>query len=96
MATNAPAVASVTLQKFIDACVASVKRRDGTNPAAAPNAFKDAAGDVITLSETSDFEVVLRTNPGGQSAWIKIIPNGSRALSIQGEVDLTVLATKLV
>jgi hypothetical protein len=95
MATNVPAVASVTLQKLVDACIASTKYHSGSAPDAAPSAFKDRAGKTITVTESSEIDITIKVNPGGNSAWVKVVPNSSRAQSIQGEIDLIVLATKL-
>jgi hypothetical protein len=96
MATNAPSVADLTFQKFIDACIASVRLPSGSAPDAAPSAFKDKLGTTLTVSETSEFKITFRTNPGGMSATMKIEPVGSRAYSISGPVDTTLLASKLV
>jgi len=97
MATSVPGVLDLTLQKFVDAMIASTVRRDGTAPAAAPNAFKDRVGKTI-LPSGSEVTVTFKINPDGLSAHVTVQvmgdPNGSQA--ILGDVSLAVLATKLV
>jgi hypothetical protein len=95
MSTNAPSVANTAFQKFIDACIASVIYNGGGAPDAAPSAFKDRLQKTITADETSEFQVVFRTAPGGNGASLKIEAIGSRAMSIEGAVDPVVLAAKL-
>lgn len=95
MSTNASQVASVTLQKLIDGIIASIKFNSGASPAAAPNAFKNHNQEVITV-ESSEFKIEVTVNPGGNSAYAKVMPIGSMASCIEGQIDLTTLATKLV
>lgn len=97
MSTNAPGVSDLTLRKLIDGLIASIVRRDGTAPDAAPDAFKDRVGGDITAT-TAEFAIEFRTNPDGLSAWCKVSPLGdpAGAQAISGNVDLAVLATKLV
>jgi hypothetical protein len=96
MATNAPSVESVTLQKLIDGIIASIRFNSGSAPSAAPNAFKNRNQETITVTDASEFVVTVKVNGGGTSAWAKVEPLGSIASSIEGAVDLTTLATKLV
>ena len=93
MSTNAPTVA-VPLQKLVDAVIASVVFNSGASPSAAPNAFKDGNQKVITIADTTEFQIVVTIN--GDSAYAKVEPIGSMAKSIEGSLNLTTLATKLV
>jgi hypothetical protein len=97
MATSAPSVQNLTLQKLIDALISSTRRPDGTVPDAAPNAFKDSLQVTVSSADTSDFELIVRTDPsGGNTASVQVRAIGSKALSIMGKLDTTILATKLV
>lgn len=97
MSTNAGAITNVTLQKLVDAIIASITYPDGSHPAAAPNAWKhEGTGRQLDSTDTVQFNVEVRINPDGSSAWGRVTPIGSRASSLEGQLDLTVLATKLV
>lgn len=91
MSTNAPSVIDPNLQLLIDTMLTAIKLPDGSAPAAAPNAFKDRTGEVVSTADTSEFEIVIRTNPGGQTATAKVVPVGSVAASIEGVFDAAVL-----
>jgi outer membrane biosynthesis protein TonB len=93
-------IPDLTLAKFANAIVASIKTPTGTVPAA----FKDRLGATINtdVSSTStagrggELTVEFKINPDGASAWAKVVsksPKGS--YSIQGMIDVAVLATKL-
>ena len=96
MATNAPNC-NVTIQKHVDGLIASVKRPDGTYPAAAPNAFVDRLGKQLAAPTGNEFHIEFRVNADGNSAWVRIAPpeTSQGVSSIEGFVDLSVLATKL-
>lgn len=95
MATSFPAVKDATLAKFLDALVACVRSPTGTAPDAAPNAFKDRVQKTVGTEDTSEVKVTFRVNPGGQSAFAVIVPIGSKAQAILGNVDIPTLAAKL-
>lgn len=95
MSTNFAGVTDLTLQKLCDKLLTCVRTNSGSAPAAAPNAFKDRNGDVLT-TRTGEVEIVFRTNPDGTSATLKVIPIGDVASSFEGTVDVTTLAAILV
>lgn len=93
MATNVSGITNTTLQKLVDALIASTKFKDGTAPAAAPNAFKDRLGNQINANDAAEVTCTVRVFP--THAQIEVLPVGSKANAILGECDLAVLATKL-
>lgn len=106
MATSVGDVANVTLQKLADAIISSLKRPDGTFYAAAPNAFVDRLQTtqstlVPSTSQadkgSSEYSIEIRINPGGNSAWAKVVSHTPRGAQVcNGTIDLATLATKLV
>lgn len=96
MSTNVAGVKDATLQKLCDAVIACIRSNSGTLPAAAPNAFKDKRGNVLTVSDTAEVEIRIRISPCGMCASASVAPIGSKASAIVGSLDLGVLATKLV
>ena len=92
--TNFPAVSNATLQKLCDKMTTCARFATGDAPAAAPNAFKDSQGRVVPAN-TGEVQIIIRTNPDGTSAFVKIEPIGTPAYSIEGQMDLATLASIL-
>ena len=101
MPTMFPDVQDATLQKLCDAVVTSVRRNDGSIPAA----FTDRLYVPVTTSvpagsqATPGREVAIefRVNPDGLSAFAKVRVATARGVySIEGAIDPSLLATKLV
>lgn len=102
MSTSFGGVRNATLQKLCDSITACLVRPDGTSYPAAPNAFKDRLGnqlpnDVNVGESGREVSLEIRINPDGLSAFAKIVyktPVG--VSSLQGDVNIATLATKLV
>lgn len=96
-------VSDVTLAKLINGLGASIRQPGGSilteyqdgqgkNVSAGVPADKQAA-----LGKATEFEINIRVNPDGASASAKIVCKSPRGIySIEGAIDNTVLATKLV
>ena len=96
-------VSNVALQKLIAGIGLSIRQPNGS----IKTAYTDRSGVVVnaevpaalqaSLGRATEFELVVRVNPDGQTAWAKVLcktPQGS--YDIEGQIDTTVLATKLV
>lgn len=90
--SNFPGLTNATLQKVADKLLTCVRSNTGTAPAAAPNAFKDRLGKVLTCS-SGEVTITLRIENQGQAAWLKIVPNDYNAApAFEGSVDIPTLA----
>ena len=87
-----------TAAKFIDAVIQSIVLGDGSSPPAPDASFKDRLGNAIDLTSVTDgCKVEFRVNPGGATAYAKVIPEASRGeYSIEGNLNLATLETFLV
>lgn len=97
MSTNFSDMPDATLAKLCDAITDCIRSRTGTVPAAGPNAFRDRMERAALLTGVTECSIEIKVNPGGTTAWARVTPinapNGAE--SIQGTLDLTLLAAKL-
>lgn len=96
-------VTNTTVQKLIEAVALSIRQPGGS----ILTEYVDGRGASIsagvpsaqqaTLGKADEFQLSITVNPGGNSAVAKVVCKSPRGVySIEGPVDLTVLATKLV
>ena len=96
-------VSDTALQKLIDGLALSIRQPGGS----ILTSYKDGAGEDIdaavpsakqaALGKATEFKLEVTVNPDGASAYAKVIcksPVG--CYSVEGNVDVAVLATKLV
>jgi len=93
--SNVPNVTNATLAKFVDQMLTTVRFRDGSAPAADPNAFKDRLGAQLTADDSAEVDVNLKVNPDGATAWVTIQVKGSKTLSVEGTCNIASLAAIL-
>lgn len=95
MSTSFSGVADLTLQGFCDDLLTCVTLNSGATPAAAPNAFKDRLGEVLTCT-SGEVTITIRIGNGGTTASVKVVPDDSNAApSIEGQLNITTFATIL-
>lgn len=96
-------VPDATLQKLIAGIALSIRQPGGS----ILTEYIDGQGKAVsagvpsalqgTLGKADEFQISFTVNPGGASATAKVVCKSPRGVySIEGPVDLTVLATKLV
>lgn len=102
--TNFPDIPDPTLRKFADSLIYCLRRRDGSLPNAAPNAFTDRLQTPVPtwvpegsqVPKGREVAIEFRINPDGISAWGKVQAKTPRGVeTIEGEVDIYELSTKL-
>jgi hypothetical protein len=96
-------VPNATLQKLIAGIGLSIRQPDGT----IRTAYKDRLGKACdaevpaalqaSLGKATEFKIEITVNPDGNSARAQVICKSPLGVyDLEGDVDLTVLATKLV
>ncbi len=96
-------VSNVALQKLIDGVAASIRQPNGT----ILTAFKDRLGTTVgaevpsdkqaALGKATEYSIKVKINPDGQSGYAEVIARTPLGVnSVKGDLDLVVLATKLV
>jgi hypothetical protein len=93
--SNAVKVQDPILRAFVDAMIAIIRLPNGNTPDPAPYAWKGSAADQVYASDTSEFRITFHVKPGGLSASCVVEPISSMAKSIQGPVDISLLAAVL-
>lgn len=100
MSTSFGEIQDTTLQKLCDAVAASINRPDGTKYPAAPNAFVDRMGDTLpngsaVVDPNGEVTIVIKVQRN--SAHARVVSHSRIGVnSLQGDVDVATLATKLV
>jgi len=96
-------LSNATLQKLVLALAQSTRQPGGS----ILTEYQDGQGKDVsagvptdkqaTLGKAVEFDLHVRINPDGESATAKVVARSPRGVySIEGTLDLTVLATKLV